>query len=114
MIENQIKSLIFIGFILKNYRLKIKTLDITFLRCYNYGVKWIRHITERSDKRMDFKISLKAARVNSNLTLKLAAKKIGVSESTLSNWEKKRSFPDVEKIKRIEEIYKIPYDYIFF
>lgn len=60
------------------------------------------------------KLSLKQARVLSNLTQEQAAKKIGVSTSTISNWEKGFSYPDAKEIKLIEKIYGLPYDMILF
>lgn len=59
-------------------------------------------------------MTLKAARVNKNLTQRVAARLIGVSVDTLSNYEKGRSFPDVPIIKRIEKVYEVSYaDLIF-
>lgn len=46
-----------------------------------------------------------------------AAKLIGVSKDTLSNYERGTSFPDVpiiEKIEKIEKVYDIKYDQIIF
>lgn len=59
-------------------------------------------------------ISLKAARVNAGLTQKNAAKKIGVSLSSIKNYESGKSFPDVRVIKRIETAYGISYRDIIF
>ena len=59
-------------------------------------------------------ITLKAARVNRNLNQKDAAKLIGVSVSTLQNYESGKCFPDVPIIKAIERVYKIHYDDIIF
>lgn len=59
-------------------------------------------------------ISLKAARVNAGLTQKNAAKKIGVSLSSIKNYESGKSFPDVRVIKRIETVYGISYRDIIF
>ena len=59
-------------------------------------------------------ITLKAARVNAGLTQAEAAKKIGVSISTLKNWEKGVTFPKQPHILRICEVYGIQYDHIFF
>lgn len=55
------------------------------------------------------KLTLKAARVNAGLTQDEAAKKIGVSLTTLVNYEKATSFPDVRTLKRIEDAYGIEY-----
>lgn len=60
------------------------------------------------------KISLKAARVNANLTIEEAAEKIGVSPSTLKNWESGITFPNQPKIEKICEVYGIHYDYLNF
>lgn len=59
-------------------------------------------------------ITLKAARVNAGLTQAEAAKKIGVSVSTLKNWEKGVTFPKQPHILKICEVYGIQYDHIFF
>ncbi len=60
------------------------------------------------------KMTLKAARVNSGLTQKEAAKAFGVSNKTVGDWEKGRSFPKADKIKLICEVYKCIYDDIIF
>lgn len=59
------------------------------------------------------KITLAAARVNSGLTQAEFAKKIGVSLSTVINWEKGRTEPDVSQLRKISELSGIPMDYIF-
>lgn len=59
-------------------------------------------------------ITLKSARINANLTQEEAAKLIGVTKDTLSNYERGRSFPDVPIIKRIEDVYGVPYSSIKF
>lgn len=60
------------------------------------------------------KISLKAARVNAGLTQTESAKRIGVSVSTIKNWEAGKSFPNQPMIEKICEIYGVSYDYIKF
>lgn len=60
------------------------------------------------------KISLKAARVNANLSQQAAAKRIGVAVSTLRNWEAGKTFPTKPKIDRICEVYGISFDVLFF
>lgn len=60
------------------------------------------------------KITLKAARVNANLSQQEAAKKIGVSVDTLFNWEKGRTFPSVPQIVKIEQAYNVEYRDISF
>ena len=59
-------------------------------------------------------ISLKAARFNSGLTQKEAAKKIGVSADTLGNYERDIPFPDVPIIEKIQMVYGVSYKDIFF
>lgn len=58
------------------------------------------------------KISLKAARVNAELTQKEAANMLGVSNKTLQNWESHTTMPRTDKITSICELYKIQYDCI--
>lgn len=60
------------------------------------------------------KISLKAARINAKITQKEAADKIGVTVDTIGNWERGKSFPNALQIQRIEEIYGIAYNELFF
>lgn len=60
------------------------------------------------------KISLKAARVNANLSQQVAADRIGVAVSTLRNWESGKTFPNQPKIEKICEVYGIPFDVLFF
>lgn len=60
------------------------------------------------------KLTLKALRVNKGLTQGQAAKAIGVSEYTWSNYERGRTFPDVPTIKSIEKTFDVKYDNIIF
>lgn len=59
-------------------------------------------------------LTLRAARVNKNLTQKEAAELLGISESTLYQYEKSKRFPDVPTIKRIEKLYGVEYKNIIF
>jgi len=59
-------------------------------------------------------ITLKAARVNKNLTQADAARIIGVSVDTLVNWETGKTFPKVPQIKKIEDTYGVEYRDISF
>jgi len=61
------------------------------------------------DEKPVVSITLKSARVNKNYTQEQAAKLIGITVDTLSNYERGKSFPDVPVIKRIEDVYGIPY-----
>lgn len=59
-------------------------------------------------------MSMKAIRVNKNMKQKEAADAIGVSVSTLKNWESGKSFPNQPMIDKICEVYGVPYDFIKF
>ena len=60
------------------------------------------------------RITLRAARMNVNLTQKDAAEKIGVTVDTVGNWERGKSYPDAIQIRRIEETYHVHYDDLIF
>ena len=60
------------------------------------------------------KITLKAARVNSGLSQKEAAKQIGVGQSTLYKWEAGINKPNVKYLARIEKVFKLPISNIIF
>ena len=62
---------------------------------------------------MSKKISLKAARVNENIKQVQAAKAVGVSVATLSNWENHKTFPRVDQLYTLCDYYKTPVDDIF-
>ena len=59
-------------------------------------------------------ITLKAARVNKNLTQARAAELIGVTVDTLGNYERGRSYPDVPIIKKMEDVYGVSYSDLIF
>lgn len=59
-------------------------------------------------------MTLKAARVNKELTQKKAADLIGVNVSTLSKWEKGKSYPTNKRIPKILEVYGVSYDELIF
>lgn len=60
------------------------------------------------------KITLPAARKNANMTQRDLANACGVSESTVSNWEKGKTEPTVSQAKKISELVGIHYDNIIF
>ena len=60
------------------------------------------------------KMTLKALRVNKDYTQKVAAKKMGISQRTLSNWENGISFPNQKQIETICSVYGTSYDFINF
>ena len=59
------------------------------------------------------KITLKAARVNAGLTQKEAAKQIGISYQTLSEYERDESKIKLSMIRKMCSVYGFPLEYIF-
>lgn len=59
-------------------------------------------------------MTLKAARVNKQLTQPQAAKLLGISTETLVHYEKGRRFPNVPTIRRMEEVYEVKYSDLIF
>lgn len=51
------------------------------------------------------KVSMKAARVNVDMTQKQAAEAVNVSETTIIKWESGASIPPADKFMRLCEIY---------
>lgn len=60
------------------------------------------------------KATLKALRINRGLTLEQASKALGINIVTLSSYENAKTFPDVQTINKILELYKTSYDNINF
>lgn len=58
--------------------------------------------------------SLKKAREDAGFTIIEASEKLGINKSTLCNYEKGRSYPDIRILKKIEKLYNIDYQDIFF
>ena len=58
--------------------------------------------------------TLKTARERSGMDMETAAKAIGVSVDTLSNYERGKSFPKVPTIKSIEKVYGVSYNQLIF
>ena len=59
-------------------------------------------------------ITLKAARVSAGLNQKDAAVALGISKSTLINYEHGKTVPDWNMVNKICKLYDIPADFIFF
>lgn len=59
------------------------------------------------------KISLEAVRVNAKFTQKEWAKKLGVSNATVINWEKGNTEPNLSQLRIMSELSGIPMDFIF-
>ena len=60
------------------------------------------------------KISLAAARVNAGYTQAEAAKKLGITASTLQNYEMGQTVPKWDMVLKIEQLYQFPADFLFF
>lgn len=43
-----------------------------------------------------------------------SCKKIGVSPDTLGNYERGKSYPDIPVLRKIEELYGVPYNRLIF
>lgn len=59
-------------------------------------------------------MTLKACRVNKGWTQREAAKRLNVTDETLANWERAKTFPSVPQIMKIEEVYGVMYSDIIF
>lgn len=60
------------------------------------------------------KVTLPVARKIASITQKGLASAVGVSESTVINWEKGRSEPTVNQAQKISEVIGLPLDCIIF
>lgn len=63
---------------------------------------------------MKTRFTLKTAREMKRYTQEEAAKLIGISTDTLGNYERGKSYPDVPVLRKIEELYGIPYEQLIF
>lgn len=59
-------------------------------------------------------ITLKAARVNRNLSQVNAAKALEISVDTLGKYERGQSFPNVPTIQKMEKLYGVSYNDLIF
>ena len=57
-----------------------------------------------------FQITLEAARVNARLSQKIAAKSLGISTTTLGNYEKGKTSPSVPMFEKMCALYGVPCD----
>lgn len=58
--------------------------------------------------------TLRTARDRLGLTQKEAAKKLGISDDVLSNYERGKTYPNVPMLQKIEEVYQVEYDQLLF
>lgn len=59
------------------------------------------------------RISIAAARVNAKMTQRELADELHIDISTICNWEKGKSEPNVSQLRKISELSGIPMDFIF-
>ena len=59
-------------------------------------------------------LTLTAARINVNLTQNQAPKLLNVSNDIISNWERGKTLPNAEQIRKIVDLYKVPYENLIF
>lgn len=57
----------------------------------------------------DMKITLRAARINKGLSREKAAQYLGISPTTLGNYERGGTCPGVGTVKKLEELYGVTY-----
>lgn len=60
------------------------------------------------------KFTLSSLRVRQGMTQEEAALKLGIGRDTLRSYERDSSKVDYEMIEKLETLYHIPKDYIFF
>ncbi len=58
--------------------------------------------------------TLKALRANKNWTQAEVAEKLEISVETWANWERKKTFPDVPNIIKIERLFSVTFSDIIF
>lgn len=58
--------------------------------------------------------TLKTARDRLGLSQKEAAKRLGISDDVLSNYERGKTYPNVLMLKKIESVYGVKYDQLLF
>lgn len=56
----------------------------------------------------NMRVTLEACRVNTGMSQTDFAKEIGVSMTTISNWERGKSEPSLTQLRRISELSTIP------
>ncbi len=61
---------------------------------------------------MDIGSMLKTARSEAGMTQEQAAEALGVSRQTISNWETGKTYPDIESVIRMSDLYSISLDHL--
>ena len=60
------------------------------------------------------RITLRSARINVGLSREFVAKSVGVSLSTIKNWENGITFPTQPQIEKLCALYGVTYDVLNF
>lgn len=63
---------------------------------------------------VEYTPTLKQARQDKKYTQAEAAKLLGISVETLGNYERGKSYPDIPTLRKIEELYGVPYHRLIF
>ena len=71
----------------------------------------VKPVSERG-RTCVYKVSLKAARVNAELTQEEAANALGKSKQTIVNWENGTTDIKFKDLERLAELYKVPIEMI--
>ena len=69
---------------------------------------------ERKLNRIGSRVSLRAKRIDLNLSLEEASKIIGISKYSLYNYETYRTIPNIEVAKKIAKAYRVDIDNLRF
>jgi DNA-binding XRE family transcriptional regulator len=59
-----------------------------------------------------YKVTIKAARINANMLQATVAKELKISQKTLTNWENGKTHPTASALLKMCELYKVPLDLI--
>ena len=59
-------------------------------------------------------LTLKAARINKNLTQEEVAKRVGKSKNTIQNYENGKSIPNIETGKKLATLFGLTVDELLF
>lgn len=86
-------------------RLKSPSLP-AFHKSLLYAEEETRYADPKEEKTMEIKDKLKAKRQEAGLTQKELAEILHVSRQTVSSWEVGRTYPDLEILVAISELYE--------
>ena len=61
---------------------------------------------------MDIGSKIKNARIDAQLTQEQVAEALGVSRQTMSNWENRKTYPDIVSVIKMSDLYAISLDHL--